>query len=82
MRLEAGDVDAAKAHMAVRRPELAGQHLEERALAGAVRSDEAAQLALGDREIDLTHGLDAAEMHRQAARLDERLGHAPLSRAA
>ena len=51
---------------------LAGQHLEEGAFAGAVGADDAAQLALLDREVDVAVGDDAAERFGQAARLEHR----------
>jgi hypothetical protein len=59
--------------------ELAGQHLEEGALAGAVRPDQAAQLALGKGEVDVADRLDAAEMHAEIAGLEQRRGHHPYS---
>ena len=43
--------------------ELAGEALEERALARAVGADQAAQLVVPEREVDPVDGDDAAEMH-------------------
>src|SRR5258708_36407129 len=57
------------------RLELAGQHLEEGALAGPVGADQTTQLALGEREVDITDRLDAAEAHAQSSGLDQRGGH-------
>ena len=51
-----GNVLAAEQHLAVGRLQLPGQHLEEGALAGAVRADQAAQFAFGQREVDMAHG--------------------------
>src|SRR6202044_707173 len=44
--------------------------------AGAVRPDQAAQLALGQRKIDAAHCLNSAEMLAQSARLDQGSAHA------
>ena len=64
----------------VGRLELPGEHLEEGALAGAVGADQAAQLALGQREVDVAHGRDAAEMHAESPRVcEQRRGHQPSS---
>ena len=62
--------------LARRRADLAGQHLEEGAFAGAVRADNAAQFALLDREIDIAVGYHAAIALGQTRRLQNRL---PLS---
>ena len=63
VRLQVGDVGAAEEDRAAGGPELTGQHLEERALARAVRPDETAQLPFSHREVDIADGLDAAEAH-------------------
>ena len=42
--------------------EIAGDQVEEGGLAGAVRPDDRAQIALGHGEVHAVHGLDAAEM--------------------
>ena len=55
--------------------QLAGQHLEKRALAGAVRPDQAAELALGEREVDVADGLHAAELHAEPLCFDQRRAH-------
>ena len=54
------------------RRQFAGQHLEERALAGAVGADDAAQLALLHCEIDVAIGDEPAERLAEAARLQHR----------
>ena len=71
------------AAVAVVEPDLPGQAFEERALAGAVRADQAAQLVLGEREADAFERLHAAEAHRQVVRFDapSRSRGAPRRRA-
>ena len=75
MRLGARDVLAAKQHRARRRLKLTRQHLEERALAGAVWADQAAQLALFESKVDVPHGLHAAEAHSEPVGLNQRGAH-------
>src|SRR6516165_863326 len=55
-----------------RRSELAGEHLEERTLAGAVGTDDAAQLTLLDGEINVLVGDETAERFGQAPRREHR----------
>ena len=69
--LGAGDVLAAEQDRARGRRQLAGQHLEEGALAGAVRADQAAQLDLAQGEVDVADGVHAAEAHGDAVRLEQ-----------
>src|SRR4029079_9505986 len=76
MRLHLGNVGAAELHDPAGRFDLPGEELEERAFSGAVRPDQAAQLAFSQREIDLPHRLHAAEMLAQSTRLDKRQTHA------
>ena len=52
-------------------PDEAGDRVDERRLAGAVRADEADQLALRDLEIDVLDGVDSSEPHRQARRAQD-----------
>ena len=52
-------------------PDEAGDRVDERRLARAVRADEADQLALGDLEIDVLDGVDSSEPHRQARRAQD-----------
>ena len=68
---EAGDVAALEHDAPFGRMHLAGQHLEEGGLAGAVRADDAAQFAAPDREIDIVVGDDAAVALGQAACLQD-----------
>jgi len=60
------------------RPKLTGQHLEECALAGAVGSDEATQLARPELEVDAGHGPHTTEAALESAGLkdDILLAHA------
>src|SRR5262249_47333140 len=76
VRVIAGDVLAVKQDAPGRRLELAGEQLEEGTLAGAVRTDEAAQLALRQAEVHAAHRLDAAEPDREPDRLEDGLAHA------
>ena len=80
MTLHAGDVAALEHDLAGGRRDLAGQHLEEGRLAGAVRADDAAQLALVDGEVDVAVGDDAAVALGQAGRLQDRPGIASAMR--
>src|SRR5262245_12770859 len=57
-----------------RRPHLTSQHLEEGTLAGAIRADDAAQLARVDGKIDVPVGNKTAELFRQASGLQCRSG--------
>jgi hypothetical protein len=54
--------------------ELAGDAFEKSALSGAIRSDQAAQFAVADGEIDAAQHFYAAEPHPQTFCLDDRLG--------
>ena len=55
-------------NVALRRLGQAGDDVDQRGLAGAVRPDEEAQLALLDREVDAVEGLEAVEVDDDAAR--------------
>ena len=60
---------------------LAGQELEERRLAGTVRADDAAQLALVEGEVHRIDGDDTTEALVHAPGLEERSAHrGPASR--
>src|SRR5262249_13218887 len=76
--LHTRDVAAMKEDAPRRRLHLASQHLEEGALAGAIRADDAAQLTLVDREIDVLVGNQTAELFRQASGLQRRSGEGPF----
>src|SRR3546814_14810955 len=56
---------------------LAADQVERGGLAGAVRPDEAAQLAAGDAQIEVVHGEEAVEAHRHVAQLELRAHAAP-----
>ena len=51
----------------------AGEHVEERRLAGAVRADQADDRALGNGEVDVVDRDEAAELLAQPLRLEQRL---------
>ena len=72
--VHAGDVAALEDDLAGGRRDLAGQHLEEGGLAGAVGADDAAQLAVVDGEVDVAVGDQAAIALGQAGRLQDRAG--------
>src|SRR6185369_4625977 len=74
-----GDVLPAEHDAAGGRLELAGQHLEQRALAGAVGPDQAAQLTLGEREVHATYRLHSPEPDREIDGLQQRGAHGPGS---
>ena len=74
VRLQLRDVLALEEYRARRRRIGAQDQLEERALARAVRPDQAAQLALLDREVDTVDRAQAAEVLLEPARLQDR-GH-------
>src|ERR1700677_1445196 len=75
VRLDAGHILAAQEHRSGRRFELTRQHLEESALAGAVRTDQTAQLLLAEGEVDVLDREDAAEAHAQPSGLNQRHAH-------
>ena len=68
VRRQARDILAVEDDAAARRPQHAGQAVEEGALAGAVRSDERAHLAPADGEAHPVERGEAAEPHREALR--------------
>src|ERR1700722_14554671 len=62
------------------RPIEAGDAVEQRGLAGAVRSDQSRDLALARGEVEIVDGEEAAEAHGQVLdREQRRSGHAELS---
>ncbi len=63
----ARDVDAVEADRAGVGVEIAGDQVEQRRLAGAVRADDAERLAARDRQIDAVGGLERAEGLGEAA---------------
>src|SRR5258708_6224100 len=74
-----GDIIAAEQHLALARLQLPGEHLEERAFSGTVRTDQATQLTFGEREIDVAYRMDAAKAHAEIAGFEQRRGHHPSS---
>src|SRR5690348_8351339 len=66
------DVAAFKDDMAGARDEPAGNHVEERRLAGAIGADETGDKAAMYLEADIIDGDKAAEMHRYAIEGDHR----------
>lgn len=72
--LQSRDVAALEHDLARCRRDLAGQHLEEGRLAGAVGADDAAQFALIDAEIDVAVGDEAAIALGEAGGLQDRSG--------
>jgi hypothetical protein len=81
VRLEAGDALAREDDVALRRLVDAGDEVEERRLAGAVRADHGDDLALVDVEVEPGDDLQAAEGHRHLPELQEllRCGHQMIS---
>ena len=77
VRMGADAIDAANPDIALARPQDAGQALEEGALAGAVRADQAAQLFIGEDEIDGVERRHAAEADADPARLHDPVARAP-----
>ena len=64
------DVEAGDARAAVGRRQQRREHVHGRRLAGAVRSQEAVDLAFGDDEVDPVHGADVLEVADEPLRLD------------
>ena len=54
--------------------DVAGDDVEQRRLAGAVRAEDRAPLAVRDVEIDVTHGVEAAEAPADPPQAEDRLG--------
>jgi hypothetical protein len=70
-RGRAGEVDATDLDAARIRPVLAGDEVEQRGLAGAVRADHADEFAVLDRQVDRIDGGQPAESAREAADLKQ-----------
>ena len=75
------DLLAAEHDGAGRRPLEAGEHVDERRLAGAVRADQPEDLALPQLEVDAVERLDAADVHADVSRLEKRLAPRPCAPA-
>ena len=73
VRRARGDVDVLEEDPARGRLVDAGQDVEEGRLAGAVRADQADDRAARDREVDVVHGDEAAELLAHLDRLEQRL---------
>src|SRR5947208_2219885 len=71
LRTGVGDVGAREDDPSRVRVEIAGEAVEERGLAGAVRPDQPDDLARADREGDVLVGNEAAEALRDRAELEE-----------
>ena len=65
----AAELDRARA-----RRDVAGDDVEERRLAGAVRAEDGAPLAVRDVEVDVAHGVEAAEAPADPPQAEDRLG--------
>src|SRR5215469_11808465 len=73
-----GNVSPFEQNSAAGRPQLTGEHFEERALAGAVRSNQAAQLAAPQPKINRGDRMHAAEILGEPSRLQQ---HCAVCRA-
>jgi hypothetical protein len=82
MRRLARDIAAVEQDGARRWRQLSAEHLEERALAGAVGADEAAQLAAAQPEIDAGHRFYPAEVFGDTPSLEQRFARRPGTRRA
>jgi hypothetical protein len=71
VRRKAPDRLPVEDHLARSRLVDAGEHVEERRLARAVRADQADDRATRDREVDVVHGDEAAELLPYAGRLEQ-----------
>ena len=74
-RLHPGDVGAVEQDPASVDPLQPAHGIEERGLAGSVRTDQPRRRAAGDVEVDAVERGDPAEAHRES--LDVQPGHAP-----
>src|SRR3954462_6261230 len=72
VRARAGDVAAVEENPAGARRKLAGEQVEERGLAGAVRADDRMQRALLDAQAQRVDRGEGAEGLRQLARFEKR----------
>src|SRR5690348_2069403 len=73
MRGKAGNVLALPRHAALGGLVDAGDHIEERGLAGAIWSNDAEDLAFLDRKIDAGERRDATELFAQATDIEDRI---------
>lgn len=75
MQRQAGNVSAEEMDAAAGRAQRAGQNVEERALAGAVRPDDAAELLLADRQVQSFEGLQPSEADADIFGLEQDVAH-------
>src|SRR5439155_10396516 len=73
-RRQRGDVAAEELDRAGGRREVAGDDVEERRLPGAVRAEDRTPLAVRDVEVDIAHGVEAAEPPADPPQAEDRLG--------
>ena len=73
-RRQVGDVLPHQLDRARRGREVAGDDVEQRRLAGAVRPEDRAALAVRDVEVDVAHGLHTAEAPADPPQAEDRLG--------
>src|SRR5205823_14806878 len=78
--VHAGDIAPIEYNLAGGRWDFAGQHFEERRLAGTVGADDAPQFAAMNRKIDVAVGEQPAVTLGQTTRLQDRAG-GPVARA-
>src|SRR5262249_37218424 len=67
-------------HLPARRPQYAGQEIDERCLARSVGTDERVARTGLELKIDVAGGGERAEGDAQIASLEQRRGHAPVRR--
>ncbi len=77
-----GDVAALEQHLPGGRLEHAGQQVDERGLAGAVRPDQRVTRTGAEREVDVAGGGERAEIDGQLPCFEERRGHGCVLMAA
>ncbi len=68
------EILAAEENVPLRRLVDSGEHVEDRRLSGAVGADEPRQIALGEGNIEIRHGLEAAEGDAQMPHLEKGRG--------
>ena len=72
MRRHIDDRLAVEEHLAVRRRVETGQHVEERGLARAVRTDQGDDRTLGDLEVDIADCGETTELNGDATSVEQR----------
>jgi hypothetical protein len=75
MRRQAGDIVAIESDAARRRRQSAGDGVEQRGLAGPIRSDNGAALALRYGEADAIDRAKSVERHDDIGKREDRIGH-------